>query len=137
MNSNISKKQKKLAILFSILLVIMIIFSIISIIYFKKMQKDCNIAYIYQNGNLIHTIPLDKNTAPYQIRIDGPKNTYNIIEINSGKIGIIDANCPDHVCIDMGFHSNSIFPITCLPNGIVISFSTKKDSFTTPDMITY
>lgn len=80
-------------------------------------QGDC--ALIYQDNMLIRTIPLTAE-APYTITIEGKDGAYNVIEIRDGAVGIIDASCPDGLCKRMGFISDSLMPVTCLPNHLVI-----------------
>jgi len=44
-----------------------------------------------------------------------------MIHIKDGKIGVTEANCPDHYCMHRGF-CNSGAQIVCLPNKLVIRF---------------
>ena len=39
----------------------------------------------------------------------------------NGKIGVTDANCPDHYCMDRGMCSSGT-QIVCLPNRLIIRF---------------
>ena len=77
-------------------------------------------AEIYQNGELIKTIQLDTVTSPYTFTVEGEDGASNTIEVRPGEIGIIEASCPDGLCINMGFIHSSALPITCLPNKVVI-----------------
>ncbi len=45
---------------------------------------------------------------------------YNDILVENGKIRIADASCPDKLCVNMGYISEPLMPITCLPNHLVI-----------------
>lgn len=44
------------------------------------------------------------------------------VEVKDGKWHVINEKCPNHVCAQMGWMSteDSLFPITCLPNNIII-----------------
>ncbi len=84
-------------------------------------QTSQNItAHIYQHGELIRSINLSDVTESYTFDIEGPDGAYNTIEVRPGEIAVIDASCPDKVCVNMGFIRNSALPITCLPNELVI-----------------
>lgn len=99
--------------------------------------KSDMIAEIYQNGALIHTINLSDVTQPYCITIDGENGATNVIQIRSGSIGILSANCPDQICVRQGFLTNDLLPITCLPNHLVIRLVPVKDDSDALDAITY
>ncbi len=119
-----SKKNKILIFVTLILLVILVCFSYI--IYNKKLNNK--IAKIYQDGNLIYEINLDKVEEAYTIKIDGDEEHYNIVEVRKGEIGIIEANCPDKICVNMGFVSDGLLPITCLPNKLIIEIEGGEES---------
>lgn len=119
-----SKKNKILIFVTLLLLVVLTCFSYI--IYNKKINNK--IAKIYQDGNLIYEINLDKVEEAYTIKIDGDKEHYNIVEVRKGEIGIIDASCPDKVCVNMGFVSDGLLPITCLPNKLIIEIEGGEES---------
>ena len=82
--------------------------------------EEGRVARITQHGNLITEINLASVTEPYTLRIDGINGAYNIIEVRPGSIGVIEASCPDHICIQMGFIQDPFLPVTCLPNEVVI-----------------
>lgn len=50
----------------------------------------------------------------------------NRIEIQDHQIHMLEADCPDHTCVNMGW-LDSATPIVCLPNHLVIQFSGKTD----------
>lgn len=78
-------------------------------------------AVITVDGNEICRLPLDEDCI-YQI---GDTNT---IEISDGTVRMIDANCPDKICIHTGEISDSGHAIVCLPNRVVISVTGKASS---------
>jgi hypothetical protein len=119
-----SKKNKILIFVTLLLLVVLTYFSYI--IYNKKINNK--IAKIYQDGKLIYEINLDKVEEAYTIKIDGDKEHYNIVEVRKGEIGIIEASCPDKVCVNMGFVSDGLLPITCLPNKLIIEIEGGEES---------
>jgi hypothetical protein len=76
-------------------------------------------AVIYSNGELIDEINLSSVTIEYEIYV-AYNSGLNIILVKHGEIGVIYANCPDHVCIKTGFISGGIIPVVCLPNRLEI-----------------
>ncbi len=123
------KRSKPVRIIFIVCLIIFILAVVISfIIFFGK--KDGKIAVVYQDGVIIKKIDLEKINDPYQIRVDGGDGCYNIIDVRPGKIGIIEASCPDKICINMGYISDGILPVTCLPNKLVIKIEDNRSNDT-------
>ena len=85
-----------------------------------SLSEEGHVARITQHGEIISEIDLTSVTEPYTIRIDGENDAYNIIEVRPGSIGVIEASCPDHICIQMGFIEDPFLPVICLPNEVVI-----------------
>lgn len=98
-------------------------------------EVQSHFAEIYQNGVCIETINLDTVENPYTFDVRGDNSCINTIEVRPGSIGIVSADCPDKLCVHQGFISNSLLPITCLPNHLVIQIH-KADSIT-PDITSY
>ena len=82
-------------------------------------KTDSETAGIYQNGELIRTIDLSRVSEPYSFLVEGPAGT-NTVLVEPGRICVSHADCPDQVCVDQGWISNSVVPIVCLPNRLVI-----------------
>lgn len=80
-------------------------------------------AHVYQNGILIRQIPLDEVTQTYSFTVTGENGCTNVVEVRPGSIGILNADCPDQICVQQGFISSSLLPITCLPNRLVIEIT--------------
>ena len=76
------------------------------------------IANIYQNGECLHSVDLSAVEESYTIQIGGKIS--NTVSIEKGRICILEATCPDHVCVHQGWISNGVVPIICLPNNVVI-----------------
>lgn len=56
--------------------------------------------------------------------------TFNTCEIKDGQISMIDASCPDHLCIKQGAIDSAGGMIVCLPNKVVIEGVKTDDSGT-------
>lgn len=74
-------------------------------------------AEITQDGVLIRTVDLTVNA---EFTIENPAGGYNRIQVKGGAVSVIEASCPDKVCIHQGAVSGGAQPIVCLPNKLVI-----------------
>ena len=74
---------------------------------------------------MLYSLDLSKETnRTFVIPYGGSSNT---IEIRDGRIRVLEAECPDKVCVRTGWLSSSAIPIVCLPNHLEISFASGND----------
>lgn len=132
------KKRKEYKTILILCVIIAAVLSIsLAVIWLSpKNAAKSKYANIYQNGALVHTIDLIAVKQPYTFTIEGKNGAENVIEVREGKIGIISASCPDHICVKMGFISTRTIPITCLPNHIVIEIGDTANN-EMPDGVVY
>lgn len=114
------------AIIITAVIAIITLASAAVIIYMYKSADEGAYACIYQDDEIIKTIDLSDVDEPYRITIENDDGGFNIIEVRQGSIGIVEASCPDGLCMNMGFIENSLMPITCLPNHLVIKIIDEK-----------
>ncbi len=149
MKNNISEtntnyiKSKTACLSWRILLMLAIIallalFSVIMIL-FPSVHTDSGhvLASIYQDGELLETYDLSLVSEKSTYTVTSRSGRQNIIEIRPGSIGMLHADCPDHLCVEQGFLSHPSIPITCLPNSVVIELRYGDDTVHAPDAITY
>ena len=77
-------------------------------------------ARIIKDGETLYEIDLSAVKEPYTLRIEDEGGHYNVIEVRPGSIGMIEADCPDLLCVKMGFIRSDALPVTCLPHRLVI-----------------
>lgn len=73
-----------------------------------------------------------KEQATYSLAVDGtyPLNGgTNVLEIKGGKARMIEADCPDHYCMEQGSIANTNETITCLPNKLTVTVVGGGDDF--------
>ncbi|MDO5410107.1 MAG: NusG domain II-containing protein [Lachnospiraceae bacterium] len=128
--------QNKLALFLSALIFIILIVSLGAFWLLNTCEKSGSVAEIYQDGELVKTIHLDMVTENYSFTVKGEHDVYNVIEVRPGEIGIVDASCPDGLCIHMGFIHSPGVPVTCLPNKLIIKVIEAKNS-SQPDGVVY
>ena len=88
---------------------------------FINSHKAYNSKYveIEVKGKLYKKLPLD-NSRDERIQIDTDLGS-NVIEVVNGKVKIIDADCPDKICIQDGSISKPGDILVCLPHNVVVS----------------
>lgn len=85
---------------------------------------------IKQNGTVVMTLDLDRESdRTIEFVYEGRKN---VVEIKDGRVHMLSADCPDHVCVHTGWLRSGI-PIVCLPNKLSVEFS---DSDSDTDAVT-
>ncbi|HEY5560946.1 MAG TPA: NusG domain II-containing protein [Clostridiaceae bacterium] len=74
---------------------------------------------IYSKGKLYKKLPLNKNAKKITFTIHNELGT-NVIEIDKAKVKIIDADCPDKICVKAHAISKPGEVLICLPHKLVI-----------------
>lgn len=77
------------------------------------------VANIYIDGVCVRSVDLAAVTAPYEFTIDTGRGT-NTVSVEPGRIRVSEADCPDQVCVRMGWQGDGASPIVCLPHRLVI-----------------
>ena len=86
-------------------------------IYLMLPGEAATHAQIISDGQVLHTVDLSQDQQ-FEIENGTGQNTVTVAE---GKIGVTQANCPDHYCMARGMCSSGT-QIVCLPNGLIIQF---------------
>ena len=79
--------------------------------------QTAEMAEIWSDGVLVKRVSLKVD----QIFTVESEHGTNVITVSDGKIGVTEADCPDHYCMHRGM-CNSGAQIVCLPNRLVIKF---------------
>ena len=116
-------KEKQTILILCVIIILLLGVSMAAIVLSKLNTAESKYANVYQNGNLIRRIDLNSVDKTYTFTVDGKDGEKNTIEVRHGEIGIVSASCPDHLCVNMGFISTGIIPVTCLPNHVVIEIT--------------
>lgn len=78
---------------------------------------------ISKDGSEYSVHPLNKNDT---IPITGADGSVNLVRIADGKVEMIEANCPDKVCVHTRPAQKDGQSIVCLPNRVVIEIKSGK-----------
>jgi len=87
---------------------------------FKDDEKN---AIIQIEGEIYKTIPLTDEEQTVEVTTDLGTN---LIKIHDNGVEIIDADCPDKVCVDTGFIDKHGASIVCLPNKLIVEIKGEK-----------
>lgn len=116
------KKFDKI-IIFSVLLI-----SLLGFLYLKYIKDDdfsSKKAQISIDGEVYKTVNLDKFTnETIDLDTEFGKNTIKLYDEGAN---IIDANCPDEICVEDGFIDKPGEILVCLPNKVVIEIIGEKE----------
>lgn len=82
-----------------------------------KPGEEASLAEITSEGRIIKTVDLGTDQS---FAVDTKDGGHNVVTVQGGKIGVTEANCPDHYCMDRGMISSGT-QIVCLPNRLVIT----------------
>ena len=90
--------------------------------------QDAAFAQIISDGQVMQTVDLSIDQEIHIATSWGGRNT---VTVKDGAIGVAEANCPDHYCMNRGMCSGGA-QIVCLPNRLVIRFKGRQtvDSIT-------
>lgn len=129
------KNLKKLDV---VIIGVLAVISILSLGVLKlpgKEKYNEKYAVIHVNNKLYKTIPLKENKDVEDIVIN-TDNGKNIIQFSNGGVRILEANCPDQICVNDGFKSKPGEILVCLPNKIVVEIKGQKNNLE-PDGMSY
>ncbi len=109
--------------LFGICAVLLLVGIVGSILVLRR--PDTGMVEIVQDGEVLYRFDLAaEEDQILEVEYEG---RINRIEIRDHQIHVLEADCPDQVCVDMGW-LDSAAPIVCLPNHLVIQFTEGSDS---------
>lgn len=122
-----------------IILIAVILFAALSTwLVFRQLNSestlDDGIAVVYYNSTKILEIELEDGSYKVYdqsriIEIDTNELTYHVegsnpygvlIQYGDNKVRVIDEESPKHICQTQGWTNSTLFPLTCLPNNIVV-----------------
>lgn len=120
MNKRIGKNDLIfISILFLVLLLILILF-------YSFTNKKGEFVIVTVDGDTFGKYSLTKNQS-IEI-IDENKNITNYLVIEDGYASMIEASCPDKLCVKQKKISKNNETIVCLPNKVVVTIVSNENS---------
>ncbi len=78
------------------------------------------IAIISVDDTEFQRINLSRVKEPYTLPIRPDSSRYNLVEVEPGRIRVVEANCTNQIDVKQGWISDSTRTIVCVPNRLVI-----------------
>lgn len=107
-------------VLISVLLAAALIFLVPRWLDGNESEKNHNkplTATITVDGELFKTVDLTEEEQVIEIKTD---HGLNILKVHDYGIEMIEADCPDKVCLTFGFVNKSNQSIVCLPHKVLV-----------------
>ena len=118
---------KKANIIAAICVILLAVLGVVLWIVFSNMGQENKMVIIYQYNKEVERIDLTKVTKSYELTFTSKDGGKNIVRIEKEGVSIIEASCPDHVCMDAGTITNGVVPIICAPNHLMIKIEEKNE----------
>lgn len=91
---------------------------------------DARTAVIQDADGNTFAMPLSKDDV---LTVASSAGT-NVVEVQSGKVRVSEADCPNQDCVDQGWISSAGQQIVCLPHKLVVNI-TDKDAASAYDVV--
>lgn len=107
-----------------ILISVVILLAVAVIVFMNLTKESGSYVTIFVDGKEYKTLSLDEDVT---FTVEGEQGESNTLAIKDGYVDMIDANCPDKLCVkDRSIHYNND-TITCLPNRVVLQIVNDKE----------
>lgn len=93
--------------------------------YFQVTKQEGSKVVVTIDGEVYDTMEL-KEEATYTV--EGEQGEVNTFQIKDGVVDMIDANCPDKLCVKQKDIHYNHETIVCLPNKVVVEIISSEDS---------
>ena len=103
--------------------VIMLAILIGVVFWMKTGTEQGNVVVVYQEGEKVQEISLDKDT---EVLIEN--NYTNKLIVRDKKVAIVESDCPGMDCVHSGWISGKGRSLVCLPNRVEIRIEGDVDS---------
>lgn len=104
---------------------VVLVIAAFAIIYMNVIKKSGDTVIIKISGEVLKEMPLGEDAT---LEIEGVNGGVNTLVIEDGHADIIEASCPDKLCVrQKRIHFNGE-SLVCLPNKVVIEIKSDKES---------
>ncbi len=82
---------------------------------------EAGYASITRDGKLIERVDLRGSALPRRIEILGENGACNVIQVEPGRVRMLESNCPEGLCVMMGWLEKPGDTAVCLPHRLMIT----------------
>jgi hypothetical protein len=97
---------------------------IVSFIFIHAHAVEGSIVLIQVEGKVVHKASLNERRTIVVKGIQGDV----VIETGEGRVAVVAADCPNHICIRTGRRSLSGEVIVCVPNRTIVRIVSEEQS---------
>ena len=120
----ISKKIRNDIILISVGIIV----AVLLLLLVNFTRKEGGYATVVVNGVETESYPLDKDVT---VTLSNDQTSgYNLLVIEGGYASIVEANCPDKLCVKQRKIKYDGQTLVCLPNKTIVKIVSNSDSDT-------
>ena len=117
--------RKKLVRDIALILIILALSTVILLVTRSHREQGAYVVVMVQNREIArYSMAIN---GIYDINDDNGKN--NKIEIRDGRVRMLEASCPNHLCIRQGWIRFEGQSIVCLPNKVTVTVHGSGDGF--------
>ncbi len=108
-----------------ILAAALILMGLIGLLVMKSLMRQGKVVVVAVDGKEYGTYPLDEDR---EVMIEIPGGGYNKLVIKDKKAAVIEADCPDRLCVHQGEISRVPESVICLPHKLVVSIEGGREA---------
>jgi hypothetical protein len=133
------RKPNTIVIILSAVLIFLVLASLLWILLAPKAtaKEGALQAVISSEGAEDMIIDLSGVTEPYELRIESAGGGYNLLRISRGRVDVVEASCPDKICMRSSAIPGTHLPVVCLPNRLVIRYKNAPADTSGIDAVTF
>lgn len=105
------------------LIVLLLLLGVGAAFYGIGQRPEGRQVIVEQQGQTVFAAPLDTDR---RVSLPGPRGD-TVVAIRNGHAAIVEASCPDKVCMGMGEVSHQGEVVACVPNGLLLHIEGAPD----------
>lgn len=123
-----NRRPPKLILDIALILFILAIGAVILLVTNNKKEQGAYVIVMVQNKEIARYSMTNNGVYDIYDIYDNNGNT-NKIEIKDGRVRMLEASCPNHLCIHQGWIRFEGQSIVCLPNKVTVTVRGTGDGF--------
>ena len=100
-----------------VLIAVLLLAGLLMILPLRLHRSAGSVAIVRVDGEEVARLPMNEE-AEFPVETDGIVT--NVVSVDGGAVRVIEANCPDQLCVRKGAARYAGDGIVCLPNRVVV-----------------